>query len=146
MPNVVTEALIESYALMFLVMSAFFVYFCGMVWAFCNPKLSGIADGTECDRFSQVPLQEIFADPEDMNTTNVIYAPHVSSSEYPDRQTERCYIASSYIVDWFVLFEHILCNNTKKVRIPKEQGRGKFVLLLSVLPKCHLVNITPFCL
>lgn len=100
MPNVVTEALIESYALMFLVMSAFFVYFCGMVWAFCNPKLSGIED-TECDNngFSQVPLQEIFADPGDMNTTNVIYAPNVDSSEYPDQLTERCYIASSYIVD-----------------------------------------------
>lgn len=33
--------MIESYALMVLVMGTFFVYFCGMVWAFCNPKLSG---------------------------------------------------------------------------------------------------------
>lgn len=32
--------MLESYALMILVMGAFFVYFCGMVWAFCNPKLS----------------------------------------------------------------------------------------------------------
>jgi len=70
MPNVVTEAIIESYALMFLVMSAFFVYFCGMVWAFCNPKLSSFAEETECDTwsFSQVPLQQIFADPEVVET------------------------------------------------------------------------------
>lgn len=97
----VTEALIESYALMLLVMSAFFLYFCGMVWAFCNPKLSGIAEGTECDNngFSQVPLQEIFADSGDMNSTNVNYASHVAVSEYQDQLTERCYIASSYIVD-----------------------------------------------
>lgn len=33
--------MIESYALMVMVMGTFFVYFCGMVWAFCNPKLSG---------------------------------------------------------------------------------------------------------
>ncbi|KAL7891324.1 hypothetical protein AOLI_G00008000 [Acnodon oligacanthus] len=44
MSHAVTEAMIESYALMILVMSTFFVYFCGMVWAFCNPKLSGIED------------------------------------------------------------------------------------------------------
>lgn len=41
MSSLVTEAMIESYALMILVMATFFVYFCGMVWAFCNPKLSG---------------------------------------------------------------------------------------------------------
>lgn len=41
MSSVITEAMIESYALMILVMATFFVYFCGMVWAFCNPKLSG---------------------------------------------------------------------------------------------------------
>lgn len=39
--SAVTEALIESYALMILVMVTFFMYFCGMVWAFSNPKLSG---------------------------------------------------------------------------------------------------------
>lgn len=38
--------MIESYALMVLVMGTFFVYFCGMVWAFCNPKLSGAEE--EC--------------------------------------------------------------------------------------------------
>lgn len=41
MSSLITEAMIESYALMILVMAAFFVYFCGMVWAFSNPKLSG---------------------------------------------------------------------------------------------------------
>ncbi|KAJ0032280.1 hypothetical protein NQD34_002361 [Periophthalmus magnuspinnatus] len=47
MPSPVTNAMIESYALMVMVMGTFFVYFCGMVWAFCNPKLS---DGEEdCD-------------------------------------------------------------------------------------------------
>lgn len=38
--------MIESYALMVMVMGTFFVYFCGMVWAFCNPKLSGAEE--EC--------------------------------------------------------------------------------------------------
>lgn len=33
--------MIEAYALMVMVMGTFFIYFCGMVWAFCNPKLSG---------------------------------------------------------------------------------------------------------
>ncbi|KAM7388489.1 hypothetical protein PAMP_024659 [Pampus punctatissimus] len=41
MTSPVTKAMIESYALMVMVMGTFFVYFCGMVWAFCNPKLSG---------------------------------------------------------------------------------------------------------
>lgn len=41
MSSLITEAMIESYALMILVMATFFVYFCGMVWAFSNPKLSG---------------------------------------------------------------------------------------------------------
>lgn len=40
MPSPVAEAMIESYALMVMVMGTFFLYFCGMVWAFCNPKLS----------------------------------------------------------------------------------------------------------
>lgn len=40
MPSPVAEAMIESYALMVIVMGTFFLYFCGMVWAFCNPKLS----------------------------------------------------------------------------------------------------------
>lgn len=49
MPSPVTEAMIESYALMVMVMGTFFLYFCGMVWAFCNPKLSNDdeAIGTE---------------------------------------------------------------------------------------------------
>lgn len=98
MPNVVTEAMIESYVLMFLVMSAFFVYFCGMVWAFCNPKLSGFAEEeTECDTssFSQVPLQHIFADPEDVETTQPLR--HLTSHELLDQPT-RTRIAPSYIV------------------------------------------------
>ncbi|CAL8268179.1 unnamed protein product [Arctogadus glacialis] len=37
----VTKAMVEAYALMIMVMGGFFVYFCGMVWAFCNPVLSG---------------------------------------------------------------------------------------------------------
>ncbi|KAK2907671.1 hypothetical protein Q8A73_008744 [Channa argus] len=41
MTSPVTKAMIESYALMISVMGTFFVYFCMMVWAFCNPKLSG---------------------------------------------------------------------------------------------------------
>ncbi|KAL7397415.1 hypothetical protein ABVT39_021661 [Epinephelus coioides] len=41
MTSPVTKAMIESYALMVMVMGTFFVYLCGMVWAFCNPKLSG---------------------------------------------------------------------------------------------------------
>ncbi len=100
MPNLVTEAMIESYALMILVMSAFFVYFCGMVWAFCNPKLSGFAEETECDTssFSLVPLQQIFADPEDVETTQPAHTRHLTSHEFLDQPT-RTYIASSYIVD-----------------------------------------------
>ncbi|KAG7269506.1 hypothetical protein CRUP_014748 [Coryphaenoides rupestris] len=41
MMSPVTKAMVEAYALMILVMGSFFVYFCGMVWAFCNPVLSG---------------------------------------------------------------------------------------------------------
>lgn len=44
MSSLIKEAMIESYALMIFVMAAFFVYFCGMVWAFSNPKLSGAED------------------------------------------------------------------------------------------------------
>ncbi|AWP11330.1 Hypothetical protein SMAX5B_017625 [Scophthalmus maximus] len=46
MTSPVNKAMIESYALMVMVMGTFFVYFCGMVWAFCNPKLSGAEE--EC--------------------------------------------------------------------------------------------------
>lgn len=31
----------ESYGLMLVVMGSFFLYFCAMVWTFCNPRLSG---------------------------------------------------------------------------------------------------------
>ncbi|KAJ7986461.1 hypothetical protein DPEC_G00340130 [Dallia pectoralis] len=44
MTSAVTKAMFESYALMVFVMGSFFVYFCGMVWAFCNPKLSGVEE------------------------------------------------------------------------------------------------------
>lgn len=49
MTSPVTKAMIESYALMVLVMGTFFVYFCGMVWAFCNPKLSGSEEKEEAE-------------------------------------------------------------------------------------------------
>lgn len=52
MTSAVTKAMIESYALMVMVMGTFFVYFCGMVWAFCNPKLSGSED-EECETGKQ---------------------------------------------------------------------------------------------
>ncbi|KAL7832694.1 hypothetical protein SRHO_G00297120 [Serrasalmus rhombeus] len=56
--------MIESYALMILVMSTFFVYFCGMVWAFCNPKLSGIEDEDtpecESDPTNEVAVEQFF--------------------------------------------------------------------------------------
>lgn len=32
--------MLDAYMLMVLVMGTFFLLFCGMVWAFCNPKLS----------------------------------------------------------------------------------------------------------
>ncbi|KAM7410252.1 hypothetical protein PAMA_001613 [Pampus argenteus] len=51
MTSPVTKAMIESYALMVMVMGTFFVYFCGMVWAFCNPKLSGAEE--ECEAGKQ---------------------------------------------------------------------------------------------
>lgn len=47
MTSPVTKAMIESYALMALVMGSFFVYFCGMVWTFCNPKLSGTEEHSD---------------------------------------------------------------------------------------------------
>ncbi len=47
MTSPVTKAMIESYALMVMVMGTFFVYFCGMVWAFCNPKLSAAEEEEE---------------------------------------------------------------------------------------------------
>lgn len=51
MTSPVTKAMIEAYALMIMVMGTFFVYFCGMVWAFCNPKLSGAEE--ECEAGEQ---------------------------------------------------------------------------------------------
>lgn len=42
--------MLDSYVLMVLVMGSFFLYFCGMVWAFCNPKLSGAEEECEADR------------------------------------------------------------------------------------------------
>lgn len=49
MTSAVTKAMIESYALMVMVMGTFFVYFCGMVWAFCNPKLSAAEEDVAVD-------------------------------------------------------------------------------------------------
>lgn len=73
MSNSVTEAMIESYALMFFVMATFFIYFCGMVWAFCNPKLSGIDDDileseTHYLTFNDIPLEHL-ASPEQLQRT-----------------------------------------------------------------------------
>ncbi|MED6252441.1 hypothetical protein ATANTOWER_011821 [Ataeniobius toweri] len=51
MTSPVTKAMIESYALMVMVMGTFFIYFCGMVWAFCNPKESGAEE--ECGTGNQ---------------------------------------------------------------------------------------------
>lgn len=64
MTNSVSAAMIESYLLMFFLMTAFFVYFCGMVWAFCNPKLSGIEDDapeseTHYLTFDDIPLEHL---------------------------------------------------------------------------------------
>lgn len=44
--------MLDAYVLMVLVMGTFFLYFCGMVWAFCNPKLSGAEE--ECGTGGQV--------------------------------------------------------------------------------------------
>lgn len=44
--------MLDAYVLMVLVMGTFFLYFCGMVWAFCNPKLSGAEE--ECGTGRQV--------------------------------------------------------------------------------------------
>lgn len=52
MTSPVNQAMLDSYALMVLVMGTFFLYFCGMVWAFCNPKLSGAEE--ECGTDSGV--------------------------------------------------------------------------------------------
>lgn len=45
----VTKAMVEAYALMIMVMGTFFIYFCGMVWAFCNPVLSSCEEDTVSD-------------------------------------------------------------------------------------------------
>lgn len=52
MTSPVSQAMLDAYVLMVLVMGTFFLYFCGMVWAFCNPKLSG--DEEECGTGRQV--------------------------------------------------------------------------------------------
>ncbi|KAG7326231.1 hypothetical protein KOW79_009632 [Hemibagrus wyckioides] len=57
MSGLIKEAMIESYALMILVMAAFFVYFCGMVWAFSNPKLSGAEDEEITPECVTIPFQ-----------------------------------------------------------------------------------------
>lgn len=49
MTSPVNKAMMESYALMVLVMGTFFIYFCGMVWAFSNPKLSGSEEEEVCE-------------------------------------------------------------------------------------------------
>lgn len=50
MTSPVAKAMMESYALMVMVMGTFFVYFCGMVWAFCNPKLSEAEETCATDK------------------------------------------------------------------------------------------------
>lgn len=47
MTSPVTKAMLDSYVLMVLVMGMFFLYFCGMVWAFCNPKMTGAEEESE---------------------------------------------------------------------------------------------------
>lgn len=51
MTSPVTKAMIESYALMVMVMGTFFIYFCGMVWAFCNPKRNGAEEEEEWEAY-----------------------------------------------------------------------------------------------
>lgn len=58
MPSPVAEAMVESYALMVLVMGTFFLYFCGMVWAFCNPKLSDGEEESKSDKQAVRGLEE----------------------------------------------------------------------------------------
>lgn len=50
MTSPVNQAMLDAYVLMVLVMGTFFLYFCGMVWAFCNPKLSGAEEECGTDR------------------------------------------------------------------------------------------------
>lgn len=50
MTSPVNQAMLDAYVLMVLVMGTFFLYFCGMVWAFCNPKLSGAEEECETER------------------------------------------------------------------------------------------------
>ncbi|CAG04836.1 unnamed protein product [Tetraodon nigroviridis] len=50
MTSPVNQAMLDAYVLMVLVMGTFFLYFCGMVWAFCNPKLSGAEEECETDK------------------------------------------------------------------------------------------------
>lgn len=50
MTSPVNQAMQDAYVLMVLVMGTFFLYFCGMVWAFCNPKLSGAEEECETER------------------------------------------------------------------------------------------------
>lgn len=106
MSHAVTEAMIESYALMILVMLTFFVYFCGMVWAFCNPKLSGLEeeDTPECmdDAVEQcVPSIELLRtrDWTEAHTPDFTCAHTCGSPMYLDHSSHSCYINSSYDVD-----------------------------------------------
>lgn len=50
MTSPVNQAMLDAYVLMVLVMGTFFLYFCGMVWAFCNPKLSIAEEECETDK------------------------------------------------------------------------------------------------
>lgn len=50
MTSPVNQAMLDAYVLMVLVMGTFFLYFCGMVWAFCNPKMSGAEEERETER------------------------------------------------------------------------------------------------
>ncbi|KAL6458071.1 hypothetical protein MHYP_G00333010 [Metynnis hypsauchen] len=106
--------MIESYALMILVMSAFFVYFCGMVWAFCNPKLSGLEDEDtpECEsdtaKTNEVAVERFFPsagqtqrtrDYREGHTTDLPWAQTCGSPVFVEQSSHSCYLNSSYDVD-----------------------------------------------
>lgn len=61
MTSSVNQAMLDAYVLMVLVMGTFFLYFCGMVWAFCNPKLSGAEE--ECETDKQVVVEYVVQPP-----------------------------------------------------------------------------------
>ncbi|CAL8254565.1 unnamed protein product [Merluccius merluccius] len=99
MMSPVTKAMVEAYALMIMVMGTFFIYFCGMVWAFCNPVLSGGEEDEEDemlrDAHHKINLWQMAPNPQEVFCTGV--DPEQLQHQHQHRDTRDWLAQTTYI-------------------------------------------------